>query len=226
MNWKLKHLRLDDEALVKQCQRGDLEAMSCLILRYQDRLYNTILKICNNSDDAAELTQDTFVKVIENIGSFRQKSSFYTWLFRVGVNEAINFCRRRFNAPLLTLETAAAAAALTDKADNDPAALAQQKEIITLMTEAIGRLDESVALGGVKPLDDTFLSHYWYSSNGRSVGKSGEVGLIATTATLSQEPDWDGKRKAGEARRDEVERQSLPVDSLGRDRKPYGSGLT
>lgn len=142
MNWKLKHLRLDDEALVKQCQRGDSEAMSCLILRYQDRLYNIILKICNNSDDAAELTQDTFVKVIENIGSFRQKSSFYTWLFRVGVNEAINFCRRRFNAPLLTLETAAAAAALTDKTDNDPAALAQQKEIITLMTEAIGRLDE------------------------------------------------------------------------------------
>lgn len=116
--------------------------MSCLIIKYQDRVYNAILKICNNSDDAAELTQDTFVKVIENIGSFRRNSSFYTWLFRVGVNEAINFCRRRFNAPTLTLETAAAAAALADRADNDPSVLAQQKEVITLLTEAIGRLDE------------------------------------------------------------------------------------
>lgn len=142
VNWKLKHLRLDDETLVRQCQRGDSEAMSYLIVRYQDRLYNAILKICNNSDDAAELTQDTFVKVIENIGSFRQKSSFYTWLFRVGVNETINFCRRRFNAPSLTLETAAAVAAMTDKAEHDPASLAQQKEVITLLTEAIGRLDE------------------------------------------------------------------------------------
>ncbi len=142
MNWKTKTLRLDDETLVKQCQRGDSEAMSCLIIKYQDRVYNAILKICNNSDDAAELTQDTFVKVIENIGSFRRNSSFYTWLFRVGVNEAINFCRRRFNAPTLTLETAAAAAALADRADNDPSVLAQQKEVITLLTEAIGRLDE------------------------------------------------------------------------------------
>ena len=65
MNWKSKHLRLDDETLVKQCQRGDSEAMSHLIVKYQDRIYNAILKICNNSDDAAELTQDTFVKVID-----------------------------------------------------------------------------------------------------------------------------------------------------------------
>lgn len=116
--------------------------MSCLIVKYQDRIYNTILKICNNSDDAAELTQDTFVKVIENISSFRQKSAFYTWLFRVAVNETINFCRRRFNAPSTSLDGTAAVATLADRADSDPARLAQQKEVIALLTDAIGRLDE------------------------------------------------------------------------------------
>ena len=81
MNWKPKHLRLDDESLVKQCQRGDSEAMACLIRKYQDRVYNAIIKICNNSDDAAELTQDTFVKVMENIGNFRGKSAFIRGCF-------------------------------------------------------------------------------------------------------------------------------------------------
>lgn len=142
MNWKSKHLRLDDETLVKQCQRGDSEAMSRLIVKYQDRIYNVILKICNNSDDAAELTQDTFVKVMENIAGFRQHSSFYTWLFRVAVNEAINFCRRRFKVSSQSLDSGVSPMALADMADNDPARLAQQKEMIVLLTEAIGRLDE------------------------------------------------------------------------------------
>ena len=140
MNWKSKHLRLDDENLVRQCQRGNSEAMGCLIVKYQDRVYNAILKICNNSDDAAELTQDTFVKVIENIADFRGKSSFYTWLFRVACNEAINFCRRRFKVVTQSLDSSFATAA--DLSDNDPARLAQQKEIVALLSEAIGRLDE------------------------------------------------------------------------------------
>ena len=142
MNWKPKHLRLDDETLVKQCQRGDSEAMTCLIVKYQDRIYNTILKICNNSDDAAELTQDTFVKVIENITAFRGKSSFYTWLFRVAVNETINFCRRRFKVPVQSLDSGLSLTAPTESPENDPARLAQQKEVIQLLTAAIGRLDE------------------------------------------------------------------------------------
>jgi RNA polymerase sigma-70 factor (ECF subfamily) len=142
LNWKAKNIRLDDETLVKQCQRGDSEAMTCLIVKYQDRIYNTILKICNNSDDAAELTQDTFVKVIENITAFRGKSSFYTWLFRVAVNETINYCRRRFKVPMQSLDNGPSLAVLAESPENDPARLAQQKEVIKLLTDAIGRLDE------------------------------------------------------------------------------------
>jgi RNA polymerase sigma-70 factor (ECF subfamily) len=114
--------------------------MSRLIVKYQDRVYNTIFKICNNCDDAAELTQDTFVKVLENITSFRGKSSFYTWLFRVAVNETINFCRRRFKVVTQSLDGGMPVPA--DMTENDPARLAQQKEVIALLTEAIGRLDE------------------------------------------------------------------------------------
>ncbi|MHC4551630.1 MAG: RNA polymerase sigma factor [Planctomycetota bacterium] len=142
---------LDDDTLVRQCQHGDPEAMSCLIAKYQDRIYNSILKICTNRDDAAELTQDTFVKVLESIGSFRGKSSFYTWLFRVAVNLTLNHCRRRLKFSPTSLDAANDKAdqdaarisqLLADSKSKDPAAAAQQKELVQLVTEMIGKLSE------------------------------------------------------------------------------------
>ena len=78
--------------------------MERLIIKYQDRIYNVILKMCQNEDDAAELTQDTFVKVIEKIGSFQGRSGFYTWVFRIAVNLTLNFCSRRVRLGFESLE--------------------------------------------------------------------------------------------------------------------------
>jgi len=143
------NISLDDSTLVRRCQRGDSEAMSCLIVKYQDRVYNTILKICQNHDDAAELTQDTFVKVLENINSFRGKSSFYTWLFRVAVNHTLNYCKRRFKLSPVSLDTendqieegkGKLAAVLADPNGVDPAVVAQQKELSQIVVNLIGQL--------------------------------------------------------------------------------------
>ena len=79
-------IQISDAVLVKQCQQGDSAAMELLILKYQHRIYNVILRLCANVDDAAELAQETFVKAIEHIGKFKGKSSFYTWVFRIAVN--------------------------------------------------------------------------------------------------------------------------------------------
>jgi len=145
------NISLSDDTLVHQCQHGDPEAMTCLIVKYQDRVYNTILKICSNRDDAAELTQDTFVKVLESIGTFRGKSSFYTWLFRVAVNLTLNHCRRRFKLSPVSLDATnenaekqiqPLASLLADPAPKDPAALAQQKELVERMVDMIAQLPE------------------------------------------------------------------------------------
>ena len=88
------NISVDDTILVEQCRQGDSAAMQRLILKYQNRIYNTILKICANPDDAAELAQETFVKVIENIDKFQGRSSFYTWVFRIAVNLTLNYCKR------------------------------------------------------------------------------------------------------------------------------------
>lgn len=145
-------INIADDVLIEQCQRGGISAMERLILKYQNRLYNVILRICSNPDDAAELTQETFVKVIENIEKFQGKSSFYTWAFRIAVNLTINYCRRSSRVGLKSLDSDEsgsddqASGTLREYLSNDkspdPAAMAQNRELCELVTQSIARLDE------------------------------------------------------------------------------------
>jgi RNA polymerase sigma-70 factor (ECF subfamily) len=145
-------IRIDDAVLVQRCRRGDSEATERLILRYQNRVYNIIFRMCGNADDAAELTQDTFVKVIENIDRFAGKSSFYTWIFRIAVNLTLNFCQRRTKVAYQSLDIeqedqnwqakALLKKFLSDETSPDPAMVAQNKELLQLLQESLTELDE------------------------------------------------------------------------------------
>lgn len=146
-----ENISIDDAVLVNQSRLGDTEAMERLILKYQDRIYNTILKICGNNHDAAELTQETFVKFIEKINTFEGRSSFYTWLFRVAVNLTLNYCQRRSRKGERSLELTAGdneqgkvklGSFLADEKACDPAEAAQKKEIRRIVLEGLNRLDE------------------------------------------------------------------------------------
>jgi RNA polymerase sigma-70 factor (ECF subfamily) len=145
------NISIDDALLVEQCRLGRSAAMERLILRYQNRIYNVILKICANPDDAAELTQETFVKVIENIDKFEARSSFYTWLFRIAVNLTLNHCQRSVRLRTESLDAAADDHGeddgqllqdfLSDDSSPDPAAIAQNKELCRIVLEALTDLD-------------------------------------------------------------------------------------
>ena len=90
-----KTLAPNDDELLKRSRGGDMDAFGLLINKYQDRLFNAMLRMVNNYDDAQELTQDAFVRALQSVDKFRGKSGFYTWLFRIGMNLGINFHRRR-----------------------------------------------------------------------------------------------------------------------------------
>lgn len=138
----------DDLFLIKRYRNGDTNALDSLIKRYQDRLYNVILKMCSNPDDAMELTQDSFVKVIENADSFEGKSSFYTYLFRVGVNLTINFCNRRKKVRFTTIDKSdddghgTMADYFQSDSQPDPAEVLMNKEAVELLHSALESLDE------------------------------------------------------------------------------------
>ncbi len=87
-------LVFEDATLLRRCSQGDTDAFGSLVRKYQDRLFNAILKFNGNRHDAEELCQETFVKAFESLASFRQASGFYTWLFRIGMNLSISRRRR------------------------------------------------------------------------------------------------------------------------------------
>ncbi len=138
--------------MVQRWRDGDAGAVERLIGKYQGRIYNLILKICANPDDAAELTNDTFVKIIENIDGFESRSSFYTWAFRIAVNLTLNYCKRRAAVVFASLDAESAgggdqarqvlAAVLRDDKTPDPAQVAENRELCELIQRAIGKLED------------------------------------------------------------------------------------
>lgn len=77
-----------DGALVARAQAGDREAFEELVRRYSDRLYGVVRRLGLPSDAAQEVTQEVFLRAWRSVGSFKGEARFFTWLYRIGVNEA------------------------------------------------------------------------------------------------------------------------------------------
>jgi RNA polymerase sigma-70 factor (ECF subfamily) len=90
----LKPIAFDDQTLVQRFRQGDMESFSLLVAKYQDRVYNMLLRMCGRPADAEELAQEAFLRAMERIGQFHGRSKFYTWLFRIAANLAISHRRR------------------------------------------------------------------------------------------------------------------------------------
>jgi len=94
-----KQIRLGVEIteweLVRKCQKGDVAAYEELAAKYYRRVFMVILGMVHHRDDAMEVTQETFYRAFKNIRRFKGGSNFYTWVYRIGVNLAIDFQRRQ-----------------------------------------------------------------------------------------------------------------------------------
>ena len=149
---EMAQIDIADAILIERCRQGDSAAMERLIIKYQNRIYNVILKMCTNPHDAAELTQETFVKIIQSIAKFESKSSFYTWAFRIAVNLTLNYCQRNARFGLKSLDsngygrieedTRALRELLSDDSSPDPAIVAQSKELCEIAVQSLMKLDD------------------------------------------------------------------------------------
>ena len=84
-----------DAALVKSCLRGDRRAMSQLVSQYQRPVFNAAYRILGDMDDAADATQTVFLKVFEHIADYDQKYKFFSWIYRIAINESLNQVKKR-----------------------------------------------------------------------------------------------------------------------------------
>lgn len=85
----------DDRRLIADTLAGRTAAYGELVRRYQDRLYNTVVRVVDNTDDALDVVQETFISAYLALGSFKCESEFYTWLYRIAFNTAVSWRRKR-----------------------------------------------------------------------------------------------------------------------------------
>ncbi len=135
----------DDMAIVQRVQAGDVAAYDRLIIKYRERIFGVIYNMTSNREDAADLAQDTFIKVFQNIHRFQGHSAFFTWLYRAAVNASLSHLRkarlRRFFSFEAIHEDPAAAAIigqLTDKTGTDRSVYVQ--ELQEKLNEAMQKL--------------------------------------------------------------------------------------
>ncbi|MES2568849.1 MAG: sigma-70 family RNA polymerase sigma factor [Verrucomicrobiota bacterium] len=136
----------NDLELVARCQTGDQDAFNRLVIRYRQRGFAMVFNMVRNEQDAWDLTQDGFLKAWKSIGRFRGQSSFYTWLYRILMNVAIDWMRRRqLHGSAEFDDTVAArdvepAAATVPKSELAPLLKISDKEIRARIDEAILKL--------------------------------------------------------------------------------------
>ena len=92
----------DDLTLVTESREGSTKAFEAIVDKYQRVIFNVALRMLGNYDDAQDITQVVFIKAYENLRTFNPKYKFFSWLYRIAVNEATNSLNlRKRNEPLV-----------------------------------------------------------------------------------------------------------------------------
>ena len=141
-----------DLDLFRQARGGDFTAFEQLVARYQDRVYGLARRMLGESHDAEDVTQQTFLSLVEHLKDFREESTVAAWVLRIAANHALKLLRKRRGLSTVTL-------ANPDVSDegyanvphpefisrwrDDPADLAERHEIRTLIDRALGELSEN-----------------------------------------------------------------------------------
>src|SRR5580658_8254191 len=109
--------------LLRKARSGDRGAYGQIVVLYQDRLYNALLRMVGDPEESRELTQETFTRGLEKISTFRGESSPYTWFFRIGMNLAISNLRRSHRRRVFSLDGAGPSGHRRDDSDDQASGL-------------------------------------------------------------------------------------------------------
>ncbi len=141
---------ITDAELVRRAKAGELEAFETLTSRHEQRVFALAMRMLRQEHDAEDVTQQTFLSVLENLESFRGEASFSTWVLRIAAHAALKIIRKRKGLPTVYLEETTE----PDGYDSvphpeyiadwsrSPDQLAAQNEVRRLLDEALTRLDE------------------------------------------------------------------------------------
>ena len=123
-----------DMDIVRRVQAGEVAAFDQLVVKYRARVYSVVYNLTSNREDAADLTQDAFIKSFQSINRFQGQSSFFTWLYRIAVNSTLTHLRKNRLRTFFSFEkineddkvSAEVIAALTDDTGADRETFARE----------------------------------------------------------------------------------------------------
>ncbi len=131
--------------LIDNLREGDETALAPLVEKYKRMVHRLAMQITKNHEDANDVMQETFIKVYQSIHTFRQEAAFETWVYRIAVNEALNFVKRRERRRESSLETTDESEFSTEilrkaEINNDPEIQAEKAELRHWVTKAVNSL--------------------------------------------------------------------------------------
>jgi RNA polymerase sigma-70 factor (ECF subfamily) len=137
----------DDNRFIAECLAGDTAAFGELVRRHQDRLYNTVYRLVENSEDALDVVQEAFLNAYQSLGSFKGDSLFFTWLYRIAVNTAISLKRKKRVLARIPDRNGENGLEPADQSDlNQPGHAMERAEEERKLHRALNRLEHRVVL--------------------------------------------------------------------------------
>jgi len=118
--------------LVEACLSGDSSAFGVLVDSYEGKLYNVALQITGSREDAMDATQSAFVKAYEKLHTFDDSYRFFSWIYRIAINESLNLTRRKGPVSGIDMETVVGS--------DDPEQASSDREVHRKLYGAIGSL--------------------------------------------------------------------------------------
>jgi RNA polymerase sigma-70 factor (ECF subfamily) len=130
----------EEGELIRRSRKGDGQAFSTLVERYQRRVTGVAMAVVHNQDDALEIAQEAFVRAYQNLGKFEERSSFSTWLYRIAANLAIDRRRREGRQVVLRGEEGESELARIPSGTGDSFKEAARGELAQRLSAALNEL--------------------------------------------------------------------------------------
>ena len=124
-----------DQELVERCRKGDWSAFTELVVKYQRPIYNAAFWMLRKPEDAKDITQTVFLKVAERLDEYDPKFKFFSWIYRIAVNESLNMLRRNGREEALDDEVE-----LPSRGNDDPEQHANDAEVSRRIEAALMRM--------------------------------------------------------------------------------------
>ncbi len=131
----------DEANLISRCQKGDQDALKEIFDQYREKVYRIAYGVVRHREDALDIVQEVFIKLFRSIKHFEGKSRFYTYLYRMTMNTAIDHSRKMKKISVSSIDEEGGVVPV-DAAERRPDRIAAQKELEQRLKEAMDKLPE------------------------------------------------------------------------------------